>query len=106
MQSTVVLEAAVAGKPVILPHFREMCEREGSEQVLMYQDYRDLFDVPDDAADLKRMVMERLANPQIDEETMCRRRAMFEAHVSPLTGEATDVSLDLIRSLARAQQGG
>ena len=101
MQSTVVLEAAVTGKPVILPHFKEMRERYGADQALMYHAYRDLFDVPDDAESLKELVRQRLARPAIGADIMARRRALFEKYVSPLDGGATETSLALIREVAR-----
>jgi glycosyltransferase involved in cell wall biosynthesis len=100
MQSTVVLEAAVAGKPVILPHFREMREQKGADEALMYREHRDLFDVPDDAEALKELVRQRLAQPDIATDVMARRRALFEQHVSPLNGSATEISLALIREVA------
>lgn len=100
MQSTVALEAAIAGKPVILPHFRKLREEREADQVLMYQECRDLFDVPDDAEDLKRIIRRRLADPTVDEKIMVRRRALFEEHVSPLIGNATEISQRLIRAVA------
>ncbi len=101
MQSTVVLEAAIAGKPVILPHFREMRERDGAEEVLMYREYYDLFDVPDNSDTLKALVLERLTQGDIEPHIKTQRRALFEEHVSPLDGGATQKSLDLIRDTAR-----
>ena len=101
MQSTTVLEAAIAGKPVILPHFKEMREREGAGQVLMYQEYYGLFDVPDNSEHLKAIIFDRLSKPEIKSVVMKGRRALFEKYVSPLNGGATQMSLDMIRETAR-----
>ncbi len=104
MQSTTVLEAAIAGKPVILPHFKEMREREGAGQVLMYQEYYGLFDVPDNSEHLKAIILDRLSRPKIKSVVMKGRRALFEKYVSPLNGGATQMSLDMIRETARRRR--
>ena len=104
MQSTTVLEAAIAGKPVILPHFKEMREREGAEQVLMYREYYELFDVPDNPEHLKAIILDRLSRPEIKPVVMNSRKALFEEHVSPLNGGATQKSLDMIRETARRRR--
>ena len=109
MQTTVVLEAAVARKHVVLPHFDDITSRPGADQVLMYQEYRHLFDRPIDAEHLKSIIRQRLAGPEVDEDIVAERRALFECHVSPLSADATNRSLDLIRRLAgrgRDKTGG
>lgn len=100
MQSTVVLEAGIAGKPVVLPHFRSLREQEGADQVLMFLEHHDLFDVPQDTEGLREVLLKRLADPVVDPETLEKRRALFEEHVSPLDGTATETSISLIRDLA------
>jgi hypothetical protein len=100
MQSTIVLEAGITGKPVIVPHFETLREQHGAETILQYQEYRELFDVPRDSDDLKRMIARRLADPHVDEETIAKRRELFVEHVSPLEERATDRVLSLIRTLA------
>ena len=102
MQSTVVLEAAIAGLPVLLTHFRELRGRAGAGRALMYQECRAPFDVPEDAEDLKRLVVARLDDPVVAEGVMRQRRALFAEHVSTLEGGATLRSLALIRDAARA----
>ena len=48
MQSTIVLEAGIAGVNVILPHVKSLRAGKGAKQVLFYQNQYDLFDVPND----------------------------------------------------------
>lgn len=100
MQTTVVLEAAIAGKPVVLPHFDDLVGRPGADRVLMYQERRYLFDRAIDAKHLKQIIQQRLAGPEIDEDIVAERRALFERHVSSLSADATMRSLDLIHRLA------
>lgn len=96
MQSTVVLEAAIAGKPVVVPHFSSLIETSGADQTLMYSEYRKLFDVPTDAKHMKKLLLERLENPEIDVGLDEQRLAVFERYVSPFDGTATKTMLDLV----------
>ena len=102
LQSTVVLEAAVAGKPVILPHFRFLVEHPEAKRSLMYQESHALFDVPATEAEMERLLLERLADPSVPDEVMSARRELFARHVSPLDGSATSRSAALIRDLAES----
>lgn len=53
----------------------------------------------------ERIIKEHLSYPQVDDKTMRRRRALFEEYVSPPAGCATELSPELIRSLARCVRG-
>lgn len=96
LQSTVVLEAGLAGKPVILPHFEHVRNHPDARNSLMYLDHHALFDVPDTEADLERMLLARLRDPKIPEDVMAARRELFARHVSPLEGTATRHGIELI----------
>ncbi|MGE0613669.1 MAG: hypothetical protein AB7O70_15110 [Hyphomicrobiales bacterium] len=104
MQSTVVLEAGVTGKPVILPHFKTMREAEGADQVLMYKEYGYLFDVADDAEALKALFLARLDNPVVPDDVVSQRRQLFEEHVSSLEGGAVRRSVQLIKETAKRRR--
>ena len=99
MQSTIALEASISGIPVILPHVRMIREVEGADQVLMYQEHRDLFDVPEDYSDLLNIIKYRLKNPTIEKSVMKKRLDLFEEQISPLNDNATHKSLELIKNL-------
>jgi hypothetical protein len=96
MQSTVALEAALTGKPVILPHLSWLRSAPYAQACLMYVNDHALFDVPATEAELEELLRRRLANPEIPEPVMVARRAAFERFVSPLNGTATQNSIDLI----------
>lgn len=96
MQSTTVLEAAVAGKPVILPHFRDIRGAPCADEVLMYGDCRHLFDVPDDEDDLVRLIEWRLEDDIVPEEVRQEQREMFSRHVAPLAGNGIERCVDLL----------
>jgi hypothetical protein len=101
MQSTVVLEAAVTGRPVILPHFIWLRDAPYAHDCLMYLDDHALFDVPNTEEELEQCLAQRLANPQIDPSVMVARRAAFERFISPLSGSATQSCADLIQKWAQ-----
>jgi len=49
---------------------------------------------------MAKLLRRRLANPDIDPAIMKQRRKLFEKYVSPLSADATKISLKLIRDLA------
>jgi hypothetical protein len=88
LNSTVLLEAAVAGLPVIMPYFKDL--REGPQgQGVMFREHTDLFDIPDTGEDLEKIVIERLRCPEIGDDVMKKRRELFAALISSLDGDAT-----------------
>ena len=62
LNSTTLIEAAVAGLPVILPNFRYLREGPHSGDV-RFCEYSDVFDVPDTGDELIEMVLRRLREP-------------------------------------------
>ncbi|MCG8510927.1 MAG: hypothetical protein MI741_17020 [Rhodospirillales bacterium] len=97
MQSTTVLEAAVTGKPIILPHLRAVREHPHADEVLMYADSRHLFDVPDDEDDLVRLIDWRLEDDTVPEEMRRERRELFSRHIAPLTGDGAERCANLLK---------
>ena len=95
-QSTVVLEAAIAGKRVILPHFSFLRNIPGSDNYLLYRDICHLFDVPDDEEQMLDMILDAVKNPRVNEDIMSLRRDVFGHLVSNLNGNATKQGMNLI----------
>jgi len=102
MQSTTVLEAAVARKPVILPHFKELRETHGADEVLMYGDCRDLFDIPNDENDLIDMVERRLEDGSIPDDRYQAMIDLFERHIAPLSGDGLEKCVNILTGYAEA----
>ena len=98
--STAMLEAAIAGKAVILPKFSEFVEKK-FQNVILYPDLHDCFEIAESAEDLKTKIYEKWLNPSTTTFKMERRRWAFEKYVSALDGLATRRSLDLIRQYLR-----
>ncbi|RJP27538.1 MAG: hypothetical protein C4527_13155 [Candidatus Omnitrophota bacterium] len=95
--STTLLEAAVAGKPVIMPFFGEATKPEYQDYV-QFADEMDLFDVANNEEELEFLLEERLQTYTVDPELQKRRLAAFEYHVSPVSDSAVQRYIQVIRS--------
>ena len=96
MQSTVVLEAAIAKRLVILPHFDAMSSKFGADQILMYSDMYDLFERARDGDDLQEKIARFYSNGGIGIENYNRIIAEFEKHVSSMDGQSSARSIDML----------
>ena len=96
--STTLLEAGIAGKPVVVPHFDETLSPKFRDHVL-FQEHFQLFDIARSPAELKSLILERLENPAVDEACMRERRAAFEEIVSSLKGDATEKYAVLLKRI-------
>jgi len=97
--STCLLEAGIAGKPVVVPDFEEAVEPLYRERVQLL-DYYHLFDAADSPEAFRQMVKARLADPAIDAETMRQRDAAFDEWVSDIEGNALDKYTQALREAA------
>lgn len=87
--STSLLEAAIAGKPVILPVFGEARMPRYAPYV-PFGDRTDLFDIADSAENLERLIAWRLQEPNIAPDCQEARNRTFERLVSNLKGDAVE----------------
>ena len=87
LQTTAVLEAAIAGKPVIFPLFYNYKEAQNFND-FSWRKHLDLFDVAESADELEALVVERLEDSKIDEKTMAGRQELFNECLSDLDGVA------------------
>ena len=102
--STVLLEAGVARKPIIVPHFAEAVLPEYNEYVLLQDEYG-AFDIATSAEHLKQLVLDRLADPSVSEEAMNIREDAFERFLSPLDGNASQSYARIIRQAVEQSAG-
>ncbi len=96
LNTTALLEAAVAEKPVIIPYFKEIRKTIFEEMAFFKESYH-LFDIAESIEDLESMILNRLKNPTVDRETMEGREAMFERYVSSLNCDATEKHVSMIK---------
>lgn len=106
--STALLEGALAGRPVVVPHFEEAAELKYEGRVPFLDAWR-AFDVARSADEYERLLEARLDDPSVDEETMAFRRDVFDSHISPIDAGATERYVRLLEDWARrgpAPRGG
>lgn len=98
--STTILEASVAGKPVIIPHFGEV-EQDGFQGRIKLFDKYHLFDIGRSPAEFTSLIEERLAEPNIALSVQEERLELFERWVSPLDGSALSRYVEILRQIAQ-----
>jgi len=99
LNSTTLLEAGIAGRPVIAPLFTVL-EQDSAREAIRFADAYQYFDVARDGTELQRLLDMRLADPSVDEVMMHGRRAMFEKYVTKLDGNAVDRYLRFLGDLS------
>ena len=85
--STVLLEAGIAGKPVIVPDFEETLQPKYRDRVQLRQ-FNDLFDVADSPEAFANLIEKRLEDSVIPVETQGRRDEIFAHWISNMKGGA------------------
>ncbi len=98
-QSTTVLEAGIAGKPVIICHFKSIRDPRYKEHIRL-ADQLDCYELADDGQHLKELILDNLEHPIVASEFVERRRHAFSIHVSNIEGNATRQYLDLFERLS------
>jgi hypothetical protein len=96
--STTLLEAGIAARAVIIPHFAEAVEKEYEEYVLLRGDY-DAFDIATSPEHLRKLVLKRLEDPVVPDDVLQRRNDVFERYVSPLRGDASEKYAEIIKQV-------
>ena len=101
-QSTTSLEAAVLGKPVVVPHFAEAVSEQYAEKVKLAKDY-DIYTVANSPTEFTQNILQHLEQEyQPSPEVMQKRRKLFEEWISPLDGESTVRYINLLQEIAAA----
>ncbi len=102
VNSTTVVEAAIAGKPVIIPYFKEL-QYPANDDYIFFKEEFDLFDIAESGEELIDLIIKRLEDCSIDKIIMEGRKAMFEKYVSSLSGNTTDKYVALIKKAISTQ---
>ena len=103
LNSTTLLEAGIAGKPVIAPLFTVL-DQESAREAIRFRDAYEYFDVARDGQALARLLSARMENPSVDDGLMPGRHAMFEKYVTALDGGAVQRYVDFFRELSRGRR--
>jgi len=98
LRTTALLEAAIVGKPVIIPYFKDLQDPK-YDGYIIFRDSFHLFDIAKDVNELESLILKRLHNQTIDKKIMEGRKALFESFISSLDGDATEKYVALIKSV-------
>ena len=88
--STTMLEAAVAGKPVVVPLFDEAAQEDHADLISLKGELSAVFDTARSAADYLDLIEQRLLHWSPSVELMERRKALFDEWVAPLGRKASE----------------
>ena len=102
VQTTTVLEAGVAGRPVVVPYFRDIEMSEFNDGVMFRSDSSDCFDIAHDPEEYRAMLDKALLRPTLAPEKREAVRRVFSRFVSDLEGQATDKYVRALRATVSA----
>lgn len=105
LQTTTLLEAGLAGRPVVIPYFKEMDDPKFDARV-MFRDAFHYFDVAPDAETFKAMLSRGLTTPEIDPQRRAGIREVFSRYVSDLEGNATARYVEALSREVAARRPG
>ena len=98
LQTTAILESAIAGKAIIFPYFKKFRESEWSQR-FGYKNYLDIFDNADDTEDLQQKISNYLNGYKLSNEVQNKRNQLFEEYLSSLQGNATKLYVNTIKQV-------
>jgi hypothetical protein len=101
LQSSAVLESAIAGKPVIFPLFYDYKKTRNFND-FSWRNHLDLFDVAESADELKSLVVGGLKNPEISGKIMEGRRRLFKECFSDIEGVALKKYVETIENVVNS----
>ncbi len=89
LNSSVVLESAITGIPVIIPYFNEMRTKKYKNKIY-FRDYLDCFDTPKSSDELMKTMHLRLNKRNISKKVQNRRVEIFENYMGRFDGLNTE----------------
>ena len=98
INSTTILEAAIAGKPVVVPYFEQLRQLPYRDSIKFLDGFQ-CFDVANNTDSFVDLIEKRLAAPEISESNMLARRKLFEKYVSDPDGRAIEKYAALLNGL-------
>lgn len=102
INSTTLLEAGIAGKPVVVPYFNELRQLPYRNSIKFAEGFQ-YFDVAADADSFVALIEKRLADPEVSEADMDGRRKMFAKYVSDPDGNALEKYAAVLAGIVSAR---
>lgn len=103
VNSTTILEASIAGKPVVVPYFEQLRKKPYVDSI-RFIDAFPYLDVAADPKSFAALIEKRLEDPEISKQDMAGRREIFEKYVSNPDGGALDKYVQLLKGLVAEAQ--
>jgi len=103
IQSVSLVEAAVAGRPVIVPFFHYFANSSQGAQY-QFRHHLEILDVSVDKVQFKDMIRNRLKNPSIGESQEKARWHHFRLHVSDLSESSVENVSNALCAMAEERQ--
>jgi len=86
--SNTIVEAGFAAKPVIIPMYFDT-KRNDYREYLFYYKYYNLYDIAESEESFIALIEKKLLNPEIEDELLEKRKALFEYAFSTQKPDAT-----------------
>lgn len=102
LQTTAILEAAVAAKHVVVPFLLDYRNSEWSKR-FGYKSYLHLFSVPEDEEQMELMLLSALNSDGLNVSCIEEKRALFSQWISPLGQSATDNTVKMLSNISKCR---
>ena len=102
LQTTAILEAAVAARHVVMPFLLDYRNSEWSKR-FGYKSYLHLFSVPEDEEQMEFMLLSALNSDVLNVSCIEEKRALFSQWISPLGQSATDNTVKMLSNISKCR---
>jgi len=100
LQSSTAIEAAISGKPVILPIFENYRSTE-NYQDFAWKNYLDIFDVANNAQHFKDLIIKLINCPTVSSHILNKRKKVFKFFFNDLDGISRNGYIDVIKNVIK-----
>jgi hypothetical protein len=96
LNSTTILEAGAAGKPVIIPSYGSLLKPKCRNQLIAIPEYS-VYDIVHSKEELRSKLLEKMEDPFVPVEIREKRRKVLEKYCGQLDGKIVDLFVEKVR---------
>jgi len=100
LQSSTAIEAAISGKPVILPVFDNYRSTE-NYQDFSWKKYLELFDIASDKQNFKDLILKLMNCNSVNDDVLNKRKKVFHNFFNDLEGVSLNGYVDVIKNVVK-----
>ena len=100
LQSSTAIEAAISGKPVILPVFDNYKSTE-NYQDFSWKKYLELFDIASDKQNFKDLILKLMNCNSVNDDVLNKRKKVFHNFFNDLEGVSLNGYVDVIKNVVK-----